>query len=111
MDRPSIHVIIVNWNSGQQLADCLNSFSAVRDEAALRVTVVDNASSDGSCDHLVPPAVPLAVIRNAVNRGFGAACNQAAAGSDSDFFLFLNPDARLMPGSLAGPVDYLRTGE
>lgn len=108
----SVHVIIVNWNSGTQLGECLASLSIARNEAAaVRVTVVDNASSDGSCDFQPPPAVPFAAIRNAVNRGFGAACNQAAAGSDSDFLLFLNPDARLMPGSLAGPVDYLRAGE
>jgi len=112
MTHASIHVIIVNWNSGQQLADCLNSLSLTRDDAVgLRVTVVDNASSDGSLDGLGSAAIPPAVIRNSVNRGFGAACNQAAAGSDSDFLLFLNPDARLMPGSLAGPVDYLGAGE
>src|SRR5689334_12149480 len=107
----SVHVIIVNWNSGQQLGECLSSLAAVRDEAALRVTVVDNASSDGSLDGLPTPAIPLAVTRNTLNRGFGAACNQGAAGSDSEFLLFLNPDARLMPGSLAGPVAYLRASE
>ena len=50
-------------------------------------------------------------MRNADNRGFGAACNQGAAGSDADFLLFLNPDTRLMPGSLAEPVRYLRSPE
>lgn len=108
MDRPSVHVIIVNWNSGRQLGDCLSSLSAGQAEnLAVSVTVVDNASSDGSLDGITA-MVPLVVIRNAENRGFGAACNQAAAGSDSDFLLFLNPDTRLMPGSLAGPVEYLR---
>jgi N-acetylglucosaminyl-diphospho-decaprenol L-rhamnosyltransferase len=110
MDNASIHVVIVNWNSGRQLADCLGSFSAIGDDGvAVRVTVVDNASTDGSCDSLATPAgVPLAVVRNRDNRGFAAACNQAAAGSDADFLLFLNPDTRLMPGSFAAPVAFLR---
>ncbi len=113
MDRPSIHVVIVNWNSGSQLKECLQSFAAVAsDEVALSVTVVDNASTDGSCEGLESlTRVPLAIIRNAGNRGFGAACNQGAAGSDADYLLFLNPDTRLMPGSLELPARYLQSPE
>lgn len=107
MDRACVHVVIVNWNSGAQLRECLRSFAAVAPDAVMaRATVVDNASHDGSCESLEAP-VPLAVVRNADNRGFGAACNQGAAGSDAEFVLFLNPDTRLLPGSLAEPVRYL----
>ena len=109
MERASIHVVIVNWNSGAQLRECLQSFAAVADDdVAARVTVVDNGSTDGSCDALAAP-VPLALIRNPDNRGFAAACNQGAAGSDADFLLFLNPDTRLMAGSLERPVRYLQS--
>jgi N-acetylglucosaminyl-diphospho-decaprenol L-rhamnosyltransferase len=107
---PSVHVVIVNWNSGAQLRECLQSFAAVAtDDVTLwRVSVVDNASTDASCDALVATAsLPLALIRNAGNRGFGAACNQGAAGSDADYILFLNPDTRLMPGNLELPARYL----
>jgi GT2 family glycosyltransferase len=109
MDRPSVHVVIVNWNSGAQLRECLQSFAAIAsdDVVVARITVVDNASTDGSCDGLAP-ALPLVVVRNAVNRGFAAACNQAAANSEQEFLLFLNPDTRLMPGSLGRPTQYLR---
>ena len=73
MDRPSVHVVIVNWNSGAQLRDCLRSFVAVADDAVAldRVTVVDNASTDGSAEDL-NTTLPLVVIRNADNRGFAA---------------------------------------
>lgn len=113
MDRASIHVVIVNWNSGSQLRECLQSFAAVvSDEVAVRLTVVDNASADGSGDRLEGTTrAPLAIIRNADNRGFGAACNQGAAGSDADYLLFLNPDTRLMPGSLELPARYLQAPE
>lgn len=114
---PSVHVVIVNWNSGALLEECLQSFAAVTDDDVTlsRVSVVDNASTDGSCDGLVasaalpqaPAALPLALIRNAENRGFGAACNQGAAGSDADYILFLNPDTRLLPGNLELPARYL----
>ena len=111
MGPATVHVVIVNWNSGPQLRECLQSFAAVADDdVAVRVTVIDNASTDGSSEDLSAP-VPLTIVRNADNRGFGAACNQGAAGSEADFLLFLNPDTRLMAGSLAQPVRYLRADE
>ena len=112
MSGPSIHVVIVNWNSGTQLRECLTSFAAVADDAVAlaRVTVVDNGSTDGSCEGLHARAretLPLTLIRNDLNLGFAAACNQGAAGAAADFLLFLNPDTRLMPGSLELPARYL----
>ena len=73
------------------------------------VTVVDNASTDNSADGLeaLAPTVPLRVIRNAENRGFGAACNQGAEGSTADYLLFLNPDTRLLAKSLEVPARFL----
>ena len=108
MSGPSIHVVIVNWNSGVQLRECLNSFAAVAYDAVTlaRVTVVDNASNDGSCEGL-DDSLPLTLVRNDVNLGFAMACNQGATGSEADFLLFLNPDTRLMPGSLERPARYL----
>jgi GT2 family glycosyltransferase len=112
MSGASIHVVIVNWNSGEQLRECLQSFAVAGDDVALRVTAVDNASTDGSHERLeAPHAVPLTLIRNSENRGFAAACNQGTAGSDADFLLFLNPDTRLMPGSLERPVRYLQSAD
>jgi len=110
MDFPSVHVVIVNWNSGRQLAECLDSFAAVAGDrvAVARITVVDNASSDGSCEAL-PASPALVLIRNAENRGFAAACNQGVAGSDAAFLLFLNPDTRLMPGALEQPIQFLQS--
>lgn len=112
MGRPTIHIVIVNWNSGRQLQECLASFAAISKDnvSVARVTIVDNASTDGSADGLACPA-PLHVIRNADNRGFAAACNQGAAGANADFLLFLNPDTRLMPGSLERPAHYLQATE
>ena len=108
MERPSVHVVIVNWNSGAQLKECLQSFAAIAtdDVSLVRVMVVDNASQDASADGL-DATLPLVVIRNSDNRGFAAACNQGAAGSTADFLLFLNPDTRLIPGSLELPARYL----
>src|SRR5882762_3301678 len=84
-------VIVVNWNTGGQLRACLAALSASLQEGFRfgRVVVVDNASADHSADDLACPTLPLVVIQNDTNRGFGAACNQGAAGSVADYLLFL----------------------
>src|SRR5437763_5536860 len=113
MDRAAIHVVIVNWNSGAQLRECLASFAAAaNDDITLaRIAVIDNASENGSADGLEPASLPLTVVRNSENRGFAAARNQGAIGSDAEYLLFLNPDTRLMPGSLERPARYLQSWE
>ena len=99
----SIHVVIVNWNTGDYLRQCLESIVlARRDDVKLaRVTVIDNASSDGSAADLDGLDLPLEVVHNSRNIGFAAACNQGAEGSAADYLLFLNPDTRLFPDTLA----------
>ena len=98
----SIEVVIVNWNAGEHLRACLASIAATQGPAGRveRVTVVDNASTDDSLRDLDELPIPLRLIRNPSNVGFGAACNQGAAGSTADYLLFLNPDTRLFPDTL-----------
>ncbi len=105
----SLAIIIVNWNAGKQLRDCLDSIvSTSRNGFTLaRVVVVDNASTDGSLEGLESLSLPLHIIRNSENRGFAAACNQGAAVCDADYLLFLNPDTKLFTGSLAVPVAFM----
>ena len=105
----SVTIIIVNWNAGLLLADCVRSVLAA-ETPVIRVdavVVVDNASVDGSLERLADLGAKVKVIRNASNRGFAAACNQGAAGSQSDFLLFLNPDTRLASDSLSAPAGLL----
>lgn len=108
---PTIHVVIVNWNAGSLLAECLQSFEAVSGDAVglARITVVDNGSTDNSLAGLDKLGVmlPLEILRNNNNKGFAAACNQGARGSTADFLLFLNPDTRLRAGSLEAPAQFL----
>jgi hypothetical protein len=106
---PDLDIIIVNWNAGQQLRDCLESIeTTTRDGFGLkRVVVVDNGSMDGSAECLDDLDLPLIVIRNTENRGFAAACNQGAKGSVADYLLFLNPDTRLFKDSLVQPLVFV----
>lgn len=110
----SLDIIIVNTNTGPELRQCLSSICLCQPNGLYilgRVVVVDNASSDGSLDGLDYPAIPLQIIRNSTNRGFAAASNQGASGSDADYLLFLNPDTRLLPDTLAKSVAWMNAPE
>ena len=105
----TLDIVIVNWNSGGLLRECLLSIAAA-DRAGImleRVVVVDNASSDGSENVPEVAGLPVQVIRNSENRGFAAACNQGATESRADYLLFLNPDTRLFADSLAATIAFL----
>lgn len=97
-------IIIVNWNAGPQLKDCIDSLAGVKD---IRIIVVDNASTDGSEKAVVDhPNVKL--IRSNENLGFGKACNLGAKHADGDFLLFLNPDASVFPDTLDKALAFMQ---
>jgi N-acetylglucosaminyl-diphospho-decaprenol L-rhamnosyltransferase len=111
--QPVLDVVIVNWNTGQQLQQCLEALSRSRREGFTfgRVVVVDNASGDGSATDLNSFGLPLHVIQNPTNRGFAAACNQGAEGSRAHYILFLNPDTRVYPDALAKTASFMESAE
>ena len=104
--NPALDVVIVNWNGGALLRACLASLAAAEDNLgdslSLHVVVVDNASRDGSLEALPRLRHGPEVIANPDNQGFGRACNAGAARGRAPAILFLNPDARVTAGSLAG---------
>jgi GT2 family glycosyltransferase len=110
-----VDIVIVNWNSGVQLRDALLSIAEFHGQAVTKVIVVDNNSKDTSVQLAgeLGDDLPflLEIVRNSTNAGFGAACNQGAELSSSEFILFLNPDAKLFSESLAIPLNHLRQPE
>jgi len=106
--RPDLSVIVVVHDDGPATARCVESARREATDAGLvpEFVVVDNGSSDGGADGLgAAPDVDL--VRNAGNRGFGAAVNQGFRRSTAPRVLLLNPDAQLGEGSLAPLLDAL----
>jgi len=104
-------VVIVNYNAGALLADCVASVFVA---GAARAIVVDNDSSDGSLEHLerlVSGSDRLVVLRNGKNLGFAAACNIGARASSARQLLFLNPDSVLAPDALKRMAEVLTSSD
>jgi N-acetylglucosaminyl-diphospho-decaprenol L-rhamnosyltransferase len=97
-------VVIVNYNGGAMLVDCVHS--ALREAVpAPQIIVVDNGSVDGAIENLLGAVNGLTVLRNRCNAGFARAANQGicratAAPSSVEFILLLNNDAQLDSGAL-----------
>jgi N-acetylglucosaminyl-diphospho-decaprenol L-rhamnosyltransferase len=113
MDMPALDIVIVDYNTGELVFDCLASIAAHRPESARlgRVVVVDNAASIKDLGGEKLEGLPVSLVRNEKNKGFAAGCNQGAAPSRADYLLFLNPDTRLMPDSLDLPIRFLEDPE
>jgi GT2 family glycosyltransferase len=101
-------IIVVNWNAGSQLHNCIDSIIRYAESLVDQIIVVDNGSTDCS-ENSIEGLPNITLIRNGENLGFGKGCNIGAAHANSEFLLFLNPDARLFPDSLAKILDFIQT--
>ncbi len=103
-----ISMVVVNYNAGPMLANCIESAISQVGE----ILVVDNASSDTSFDECVKQFddhTQITFIRNEKNLGFAAACNIGIGHSNGDVILFLNPDCQLDKGSVSQLCQVLMT--
>lgn len=99
-------VVIVNYNAGRLLAECIASALPQVDE----VVVVDNASHDTSmqdCAQQFAGDMRVQFIFNTANYGFASACNMGYEHVKGDTVLFLNPDCRLEPTAVPLLVEAL----
>ncbi|MES2209887.1 MAG: glycosyltransferase family 2 protein [Chloroflexota bacterium] len=100
--RPArVDYIVVAYRSERHLGACLDAIAADRPDDA-SVFVIDNASPDGSAAVARGHRSRPRVIVSPTNLGFGGACNLVLDVSTAELFFFVNPDARLSPGTTTG---------
>ncbi len=102
-----LSIIIVNWNTRQDLLECLDSVFANPTATEMEVIVVDNASTDGSADAVTSMYPLVNLIRSSENMGFAKANNYAAALTTSRYWLLLNPDALVHAGAIDRMLHYM----
>jgi len=105
--RRCVTAVVVTFNSAETIQRCLTSLSVNSAGWVDRIVVVDNASSDTTCDVVRQTFPEVKLFANQDNEGFGAGCNRGAAEAKSEFVLFLNPDAALDVGALGELVGFL----
>jgi hypothetical protein len=101
-----VSVIIPHRNTPEALDRCVEAVVRCCAELAYELLVVDNGSD---AESRARPALRRGgrVLRNARNRGFSAACNQAAAVASGRYLLFLNSDVEVGASTISRMVDEL----
>jgi hypothetical protein len=118
-----LSVVIVNWNTCDMLAQCLQSITVDRGsqfaaplqdivrqpgrQPSIEVFVVDNASSDGSVQMVKERFPWVRVIENAENLGFAQANNQAIGLAQGRYILLLNSDTVVHSGAFATLIAFM----
>lgn len=108
--QAKVHIVIVNWNSGEWLRRCVASIADHGSGLVDRVVVVDNGSIDGSAE-VDSCSSPPDLVAAGGNLGFGRASNLGARGAAAPYLLFLNPDAALCEGTLRHALAYMEGPE
>ena len=113
--------IIVNYNGGDDLLECLASLRQQVGDP-VEIIIVDNASTDGSLERAANDFPEARIVRSPMNEGFAGGCNLGADEARGEVLLFLNPDVvldqtcvaelcrclRVRPG-VAGPRLFIET--
>lgn len=104
----SLSVIIVNWNAGNALYNCLLSLGE-EDNAGFidKIYVLDNNSTDGSLKRIENKFDRVIIIKNEKNLGYAKAVNKALKKNTEDYVLILNPDTEICKGSLKNMLNYM----
>ncbi len=103
---PALSVIIVNWNTRNDLDRCLSSIEARRGDLDLEIIVIDNNSADGSAEFVQQRFPHVRLIANRDNRGFAGGNNQGLEIARGDYVLLLNPDTIVLDDVFTRAIEY-----
>lgn len=101
-----VSVIIVNFNAFEFITKCITSLREHTKGVTYEIIVVDNCSNEGDILDHISEADDLHIIKNKVNRGFGAANNMGSAIAKGRYILFLNNDTLFLEDTLSVLVKY-----
>lgn len=100
MTAPSLSIVIPTFNTAAMTLECCRAALAALPHGG-EVIVVDDASSDDTCDLLRANVPEVRVLRLERNQRFAGAANAGVAASRGEIVLLLNSDARLERGAPA----------
>jgi N-acetylglucosaminyl-diphospho-decaprenol L-rhamnosyltransferase len=100
-DKRSWAAVVVNFNGGALLAECVRSILDDDSAGPVELVVVDNDSSDGSIAALHAAMPEVRVVHAPGNVGYSRAANLGAASTRALIVAVCNADLTLEPGTAA----------
>ena len=104
--NPLVTIIIVNWNSRENLEDCLNSLFKISYKN-YEVIVVDNGSTDDSVEFVEKNFPKVIIVKSKVNLGFAGGNNLGFRKSQGRYILLLNNDTIVTSDFLSKLVKFM----
>ena len=104
---PDVSIIVVLFNRSELTLACLRSIHETC-HGRVEVILIDNGSSDET-SRLLTQVTGAKIVRNAGNRHFLLAVNQAAQLARGRHILLLNNDAQLLPGTMDAALETMRS--
>jgi len=94
--QPLVSVIILNYNGGNFLMECISSVLKT-EYSNFEIIVVDNASKDGSIKKCKEQFKNVSIIENKSNLGYCEGNNVGIREANGNFVVVLNPDTVVKP--------------
>jgi len=90
-ETTELTIAIVSYNSYAVITTCLDDL--IRSSGS-KITIIDNASTDGSAEKLIDTYPNAQVIKSEVNLGYGRAANIAIKNCETPYLFLVNPDLK-----------------
>lgn len=107
--KKNLSIVIISYNTKDLLEECLAAVYKSKgiDRDTIEVIVVDNNSTDGSCEMLSKKFTQIKLIKNSENVGYSAGNNIGIKASSGSYVLLLNSDAIVKAETLKKMLDFM----
>lgn len=105
--RLKLSIIIINYKSGQLVADCIRSIYKEQSGFSYEIIVVDNNSGDNSRERVTSLFPQVTWIDMNYNSGFARANNEGIKRSKGETVLLLNADTIIENNAIEKCYNYL----
>lgn len=102
-----LSVIILNYNVRYFLEQCVLSVQNALEDIDAEIIVVDNASSDDSCQMIKEQFPNVTLIENKENLGFPKGNNIGVAKAKGEYICILNPDTVVAEDTFSKILDFV----
>jgi len=108
---PLISIVILNYNAGNLLIDCVDSIQR-SNYKNLEIILVDNISNDNSHTNCKKKFPKIKLIKNLENLGYCEGNNVGIRASKGEYIVILNPDTIVHPDWISKLLSaFIKNGE
>ena len=106
-----LSVIILNYNVHYFLEQCVLSVQKALEDIDGEIIVIDNASSDDSCEMMKIKFPHIKLIENNENLGFPKGNNIGVAQAKGEYICILNPDTVVAEDTFSKILSFVKSSE